>query len=324
MAQRCKLGFTLIELLVVIAIIGILIALLLPAVNAAREAARRTTCANKMHQIGLAMHNYATAHGMFPYGCVFKEQRAYRKGCPVRGVEGVHGRAPWSVQILPYMEQQDRYDRFDLDQPFAVFFRNNTPNRDEQFTPNSAFQCPSDHNSLPDVSNTNYLAVNGGGSEPEKRCRTPGNTNFYFDNGMFGVNEKIRVKDVTDGTSHVFMVGENRWLNATSYAVGGDNKFSGWASATRPMNLYRLIIMAVAIDPINQPVWGDFDPSIRSGFSTCCTAYRVFGSFHPGGCHFLLADGSVAFIDELIDVNIYRDLAARNDDSPVGGFSIAY
>ena len=133
--MKPKNAFTLVELLVVIAIIGILIALLLPAVQAAREAARRMQCANNIKQIGLALHNYLAAHQVFPPGGVTKIPR---DTCPLVGSPSTDAGPPWTVLILPYMEEMTRYETYDLSQPFAIStWETSTYNYKFQFTNNS-------------------------------------------------------------------------------------------------------------------------------------------------------------------------------------------
>lgn len=112
-------GFTLVELLVVITIIGILISLLLPAVQSAREAARRLQCSNNLKQLALALHNYTSALRVFPPGHISEVQATGTKWCYTHEVN--HG-APWTVLVLPYLEEKARYDEFD-------FSRNFTSNR---------------------------------------------------------------------------------------------------------------------------------------------------------------------------------------------------
>ena len=152
-SRRPLHGFTLVELLVVIAIIGILIALLLPAVQAAREAARRITCANRMKQIGLAVHLYADAHNTFPAGA--RSELADTDGgfCLFSRPAGQN--VPWSVAILPYFDENPHYETFDLDRGFQGFFYNNSVNKLSQFVPNNKFQCPSDPNSTAESTNSN-------------------------------------------------------------------------------------------------------------------------------------------------------------------------
>ncbi len=131
-------GFTLVELLVVIAIIGILIALLLPAVQAAREAARRMHCANNLKQIGLALLNYESQHGVFPPGGVTKTTT-----CNLSGSEADDSMAPWTVVILPFLEDMARYKEYDLRAAFAPTYRiTGATNYSKQFKPNAKFECP--------------------------------------------------------------------------------------------------------------------------------------------------------------------------------------
>jgi prepilin-type N-terminal cleavage/methylation domain-containing protein len=159
-------GFTLVELLVVIAIIGILVALLLPAIQAAREAARRTQCSNNAKQIGLALHNYHDTHQAFPAGAWnFSAAGVTNDSCtaPASG-----RRAPWTVLILPYMEYQALYETADLE---AQFVCSNTepptsgPNREVWNTNVPTYQCPSfptRAKNAPD-NHGNYYGVMGGG-----------------------------------------------------------------------------------------------------------------------------------------------------------------
>ena len=139
MLQHRPRGFTLVELLVVIAIIGILIALLLPAVQAAREAARRMQCSNKLRQIGLAMHNYHDTHRVFPPGAI-----AFVDSCPPSGYRAQDQGPPWSVLILPYIERMSLYQDFDFSGTFSARLSDNGSNQALQFTPMATFQCPSD------------------------------------------------------------------------------------------------------------------------------------------------------------------------------------
>ena len=139
--RRTLHGFTLVELLVVIAIIGILIGLLLPAVQSAREAARRMQCSNQLKQLGLALHGYHTAHGVFPPGGITKRPRTE---CLLKGSESTDGGAPWTVMILPYLEGTAQYEQYDFNKPFSSMHWTSTPNRAVQFRPNAQFQCPTD------------------------------------------------------------------------------------------------------------------------------------------------------------------------------------
>ena len=303
-------GFTLVELLVVIAIIGVLVALLVPAV----QAARRIHCQNTMKQLGLAIHNYHAARQTFPAGGLNMSRT-----CRLSGNEYTDGRAPWTVMILPFLEQQAKYDRFQFSQPFNSLWRANSPNRTEQFMSNEAYKCPSDPNHRPESYHTNYLAVMGGGPDSEAKCTAVANPiRVFFENGTLYSNSHVRMRDILDGTSQTFLVGENRWMPGREVKNDLEDKWSCWASSTMAYSGGQWsspIIMAAAVDPINLPLNGDYDPGV---FNDLETPQRLFGSYHAGGCNFAFVDGSVHFVDELIDINIYRDLAARNDGSPVG------
>jgi len=315
MARNGRLGFTLVELLVVIAIIGILIALLLPAVQSAREAARRIQCGNKIKQIALALHNYHTSHGAFPPGGVNNVGGTMCEG----GRINLDNRAPWTVLVLPYLEQMNRYERFNLKGTFYGVItdeRNtNVDNAVEQKRPNAAFQCPSDPRSKAEVHNNNYYGVQGGGAEPT--CIPPGQSGYtefrnwvFYTNGIFFNNSAIRVTDILDGSTNVFMIGETKYQ--TPYdPVLRPHYGQSWASAFRTHgNWNRVNNLAAAQVQIN------LAPVTNWGLSWDA---RTFGSYHPGGCHFAMADGSVHFVSENIDLDTYRSLGNRHDGQPTGG-----
>src|SRR4051812_47649127 len=192
-------AFTLVELLVVIAIIGVLVALLLPAVQAAREAARRASCSNNLTQIALAMHNYEMAHSVYPPGTIDAAGPIMNIAAPT----SYHHN--WMVQILPYMEEQNAYNLLDKTQ--SIYSAKNAAVAANM--PRWAW-CPS--SSWPRNNIASYAACH---HDKEK----PIDAN---DHGVFFLNSAIRYDDITDGSSHTIFVGEKladawdlHWLSGT-------------------------------------------------------------------------------------------------------------
>jgi prepilin-type N-terminal cleavage/methylation domain-containing protein/prepilin-type processing-associated H-X9-DG protein len=318
-------GFTLVELLVVIAIIGILISLLLPAVQSAREAARRMQCSNKLRQIGLALHNYHAALRAFPPGSIVSDASCTAPTSTKR-------QAPWTVQILPYLEQEALYKQFNMAGRFAALQGDGEPSDNDaaQNTPLTVFKCPSDPAPQEGDPSSNYLGVQGGGPESAAQCLTGPTVNrrVRFNNGVLFTNSSVRIDHVSDGTSNTFLVGESRWWSYEHTNVGWPSWFS-WASSDRTAGgSGHTIVLAAAVDPLNNPLV-DYDSSQgwidSSGNYTntmnLATHTRCFGSRHPGGCHMAMCDGSVHFFSENMDVNAYRSMGARNDGLPIGGFT---
>ncbi|UUO07370.1 DUF1559 domain-containing protein [Blastopirellula sp. J2-11] len=312
--QYWRRGFTLVELLVVIAIIGVLIALLLPAVQQAREAARRMECTNNQKQIGLALHNFHDTHGQFPSGGEIDGDDAC-SGSKSRA------RAPWTVRILPYMEQNSLYEQFDLTEKFPWGWDDayETPDPDQGAVNQgpaiqviTAYHCPS--NPLSDNSTPvlDYLGVMGGGTEASeyKACSSSGfGGSLIYNNGILYSDSKTGFRDIIDGTTNSFMVGESIYFKGPnsddetfSWAsgwVGGKSAPSGCATV-RGINSGPDVLHETEVD-----LWAD--------------STGTFGSVHPGGALFLLGDASVQFVPETIEINIYRQLGIRNDALPVGG-----
>ena len=210
-------GFTIIEQLVVIAVISLLVSLLLPAIQQSREAAQRLSCRNKLYQLGLAMQNYHSAHNVFPPGGV--HMTTARPGTIPTGNELTDGRAPWSVLILPYLDESTRYNSFDLQATFAVR-RDKTsqtpePNLTQQFLPLTKYECPSDVSGANGLC-SNYAACQGGGDADdavEKSVLILGQQpRLFFDNGMFFHNSSVGIKDLTDGSSNTVMIGETKYI----------------------------------------------------------------------------------------------------------------
>ncbi len=282
-------GFTLVELLVVIAIIGILVALLLPAVQAAREAARRTHCTNNVKQLALALHNHHDTKRNFPPGYTSSNPGVPTSStwCQSGGVQG----APWTVHILPFMEQAVQYDRFDFTVPFQEVSNQMTIPNVIFLIPLKAFECPSDIRFGTNKTWNSYFGVQGGGTAPDcgnTSCSPPNERGMYVSGILFG-GSRIGFHDVTDGSSNVFMIGESRYGGA---AWGASAKQDACAYARN---------LAGAQDPINLfPIQGVHDT-------------RGFSSFHTKGCHFAMVDGSVHFVSDNINLSTYQQLGRRHD-----------
>ncbi|PQO26052.1 prepilin-type cleavage/methylation domain-containing protein [Blastopirellula marina] len=320
LTTSARRAFTLVELLVVIAIIGVLIALLLPAVQQAREAARRMQCSNHLKQIGLAVHNYHDTYGSFPPGIIVNYSRN-----ATWDVLSSPSAWNWSALILPFIEQQAMHDQLGITQGVYADEAYQDPTRLRLMqTPIAGYRCPSDtteelnphlgwsmSRGANDIATMNYVAM--------AHFTRDTNAGLFANNtdaqtGSFIVSRGLKFADITDGTSNVLGMGErcNRLGNQHYRAAV-------WASsaATTHSCDHRYDCMAsTALSPnSNHPDNWRLNGNLSSN--------------HPGGVMAMLMDASVSFIPETIehdplqDTNIdsvYEKLGARNDGQPVGEY----
>ncbi|GAA4429826.1 DUF1559 domain-containing protein [Bremerella cremea] len=311
-------GFTLVELLVVIAIIGVLIALLLPAVQQAREAARRMSCTNNLKNLGLGLHNYHDTFGSFPSGYISNRTTPPASSGTCWSNSGDNNAfAPWTVMLLPFLEQSALHDQFNFSQKFTmnpVDGAGSTANQAAWQIPLSIYQCPSDPRVSEQPNLLCYMGVMGGGvfnsssNTYDFQCRASSDPLRGNDtNGMLYFHSAVQFRDAIDGTTNVVMVGESRYQTHNR----ADGKNFGWASSANVNNLWGFpATLASAIAPIN---------SLTD--ATHSTQARCFGSYHPGGCEMMMSDASVQFFVETMDTQMYSQLAIRNDGLPISGFN---
>ena len=201
-----RMGFTLVEMLAVIAIIGILIALLLPAIQAAREAARRISCANNLKQLGLACHTYHDSHLVFPNALMFDDGDGPTTSDNLR--------ANWAIMLLPFLENADLYNQFDRD-----VFISDPVNRDERGTPLAVMICPTDYAERTPFEGSsagegdNWARGNYGANMGNVQMN-PSHPTLRWDDyrfrGVMGLNTSQRIADISDGTSRTIMISELR------------------------------------------------------------------------------------------------------------------
>ncbi len=299
MNARARRGFTLVELLVVIAIIGILVALLLPAVQAARESARRAQCLNNFKQVGLACQNYLANKKTFPIGVKMWE----RGGCNNPEDKPSYSGFSWSAYILPYMEEESVYDRMDLTREYAI---RTPPNYQMGATFIQSYLCPSSptrpglvgcctgpypgnsKNDAEDLAVTHIVGVSDSISWACRSSGTLGATEWPKNDadGMLYHLSTVGVEKVTDGTSHTLLVGE--------VVSGLDGTYAGYFWPTWNVLHTRNGINAMRPDNF-----------------TWLQAVGSFGSSHVAGCHFAFADGSSHFVSENVHPLVLAALTTR-------------
>lgn len=329
-------GLTMIELVVVLAILVVLAAILFPAIQHAREAARRTQCKNNLKQLGLALHNYHDTFKVFPPGFVMGENGVY------------HGWG-WGIFTTCYLDASPYYNGVKFGPGLQSEY--NKPHMNPVY---SVHRCPTDaasshveHTSVVTTgvidwkvtpgtvdavgtfSRTNYFAVAGylqsdyGGIKPDASGEPPANEplitngslgNFgiepsaehhYCDTksfgGLFGQNSNVKIRDIHDGTSNTLMLGERYTPAKANLGAVGHGTWVGVPDCTSSAGLAMTL--------------GDTSVRLNAGAN-----YRAqttgFGSLHGGGAHFLMADGAVGFLKNEINVKLYRHLSAFDDGVP--------
>lgn len=323
-------AFTLIELLVVIAIIAILIALLLPAVQQAREAARRTQCRNNMKQLGLAFWNYHDTHNTYPVNFADRNAAGLGGGGPAIANTG-HS---WLTMSLPYLDQSPLYNQMDHNLPIGappLTLSTTNPNYVAAQLAIPAFLCASDpgnnNGKLGGRSDwqpagvlwgvSNYKACAGSnwaaGLPAWNPVSSPSGKNAGQTDGLnrgngilcsnqVNANAPTRVRDVTDGTSNTFAIGEA--LPSTTQWNWWYNPNATTATCAIPLNqLLRPLPTTNAV-----PTTADWPNNY------------AFASRHVGGGHFAMADGSARFISENIDITLYRNAATIGSGEVTGDF----
>jgi len=288
-------AFTLIELLVVIAIIGVLVALLLPAVQQTREAARKTQCRDHLKQMGLALHNYHDAHSTFPPGYLYRRDSA--TGANAAGFG-------WAAMCLPFLDQTALYNQFNWNVP--LYDAGNITPRERHL---AIFLCPSDT-----LSERTFVEM---GPTPERYAMASYCASFgppdldavqEQRDGVFSRNSRTRMRDVTDGTSQTLMGGERENGPFRRAGVHGVH-FSyetAWAGSIRQFD----------------------DPTDDHGHMTLFQTGHVPNSLdsddrdvcapHVGYANFLLADGSCRAISESVNFGIYQALSTRSGAEIIG------
>ncbi len=327
-------GFTLIELLVVIAIIAILVALLLPAVQQVREAARRTQCQDNLHNLGIALHSYEGAHKVFPYS-------VSHSGMITSGSakhETVLNHRGW-LMVLPFIEQSALYDRFDF--ALAAGHRavngGTLPHDLKPGDPGNAndtvvtqivevFMCPSDDGPTHYSSATNDSYSIAPGSTTELGAFTnydfstrhssssavQWNLDSMSTRPLFGFDASARMRDMSDGTSNVAMVCETtRWVYDGVGQTWGYAKHVGHGvNLNHPYGINFWKCCGFDATPFARP---DYSPG-RLG------TWSAVGSLHPGGAHVVLGDGKVVFLSERMDATVRGRLSMIADGQPVGSY----
>jgi len=296
--QRIRRGFTLVELLVVIAIIGVLVALLLPAVQAAREAARRSSCGNNLKQLGLGMHNYHDTFFALPYGATTYHPNVGRDGWS------------WFARVLPFIEEDNLYDTCN----FNLRMNGTGGGGSAIFAQHvDSMLCPSDSTAIQETGTgwqtplQNYVACYG-------------DTTFGNGSGMFKLNDVVRFRDCTDGTSNTLLLGEvvtpvtvPTWasMGRTQVTMG-----SGYTTSKTPNSSANDIVTRCHTD-------------LGGGMGQLCTELGgdnftaseiTIRSWHPGGGQVTLADASVRFVSETVNAQTWRDLGNRQDGRVLGEY----
>jgi len=310
-------AFTLVELLVVIAIIGVLVALLLPAVQAAREAARRSKCSNNFKQLGIAVHNYHDSLGSFPPGMAYW-------ATPTRRGNSLY------AFLLPYLEQNGLNLAWDWSNPRNNVSTTTTPKTTHHVLP--ILVCPSDPIPNPTVEFVNsmagvtevYALTSYGGNAGRRGFSPPSAgapTNPPTQDGVFYVNSRIGFKDVTDGTSGTLLFGErlhrDREYDALAPGANTDPivKKGWWATSGN---------YVFGIGDVTLSAWVPINYLHPAGaaLDTAAIEKRIcaFGSMHPGGANFGLVDGSVRFISATTPLAQLQAVSTRSGGEVVGDF----
>jgi prepilin-type N-terminal cleavage/methylation domain-containing protein/prepilin-type processing-associated H-X9-DG protein len=319
MRARRLVGFTLVELLVVIAIIGVLVALLLPAVQAAREAARRTTCLNQVRQLVLALQNHHASQGAFPAGVINSNDLLFRPP-----------RQTWMMSTFPYLEQTALFSSYDKEATAvgagAVWY--NPKNVAAVGLSLENLKCPSDsEGSLlhfhPDhkvsAARGNYAGFFGNVSMAASAYETFPNRELHRD-AVFTMNDATSMRHITDGTSNTMIVGEllkgvedDRDIRGVYWYdhVGSSQIFTtNTPNSSNPDFLYPLWCNK----DTNRP---DLNLPCRPGLGNASNNHAASRSRHPGGVHVGMADGSGRFATEDVDPEVWQSMGSINQGEVV-------